>query len=87
MNTITEPTLADNARNGSVTCIKAVPSQDGKGFNIFVNLSWKEGDLLLVTQRKIARTWKSADRLLEHINNNYQKVSYFSIFLQGPEKK
>lgn len=85
MNTITEAELVDNARNGAVTCIKAVPGQNGKGFNLYANLTWKEGDLLLITQKKEPRNWTSADRLLAHIDRKYRKVDSLHIFLRNSE--
>ncbi len=86
MNTITEAELRDNAKNGAVHCIKAMPSPEGKGFCLFVNLTWKEGDLLLITQKKTPRTWASADRLLNHIDKNYREVSSLTIFLKGSSR-
>lgn len=84
MNTITEPQLIDNAKNGTIVCIKAVPDRAaGKGYNIYVQLNWKEGDLLLITQKKIPRNWASADRLLAHMNKTYGVVSTITIFLRG----
>jgi hypothetical protein len=86
MKTITEAELVDNAKNGAVVCIKAVPSQTkGKGFNLFVNLKWKEGDYLLITQQKEPRTWVSIDRLLSHIQEKYREVATLTIFLRGNE--
>ncbi len=83
MNTITEAELIDNAQNGAVVYIKAAKSQNGKGFNLYVNLTWKEGDLLLITQKKEPRNWVSADRLLAHIEKNYREVASLTIFLRG----
>lgn len=83
MNTITEAELRDNAKNGAVKSIKAMPSPDCDGFCVFATLTWKEGDLLLITQKKTPRTWASADRLLAHINRNYCEVSSLTIFLKG----
>lgn len=83
MDTISEPVLADNARNGSVTSITAVPTSDRKGFHIHVTLSWKEGQFLLVGQKKNPRVWKSVDRLFSHINEHYEEIAKFSIFLKN----
>lgn len=81
MNTITEAELKDNAQNGAVSFIKAARSPDGEGFNLFVNLVWKEGDLLLITQQKKPRTWASVDRLLAHIDRHYSEVASLTIYL------
>lgn len=86
MNTITEKELADNAINGAVEQIKVVKNMNGgKGFNLFVTLTWKksEGELLLITQQKKARTWASADRMFEHIETNYRGIHEIIIFLKG----
>lgn len=85
MNTITEKELVDNANNGAVVAIKATKSPDGTGFNLYVNLTWKEGDLLLITQKRKPRTWKSADRLLKHIETNYSEIVALAIFLKHGE--
>lgn len=86
MNTITEKELVDSAINGAVEHIKVVKNMNGgKGFNLFVTLTWKktEGDLLLITQQKKPRTWVSADRMLEHIETNYRGIHEIFIFLKG----
>lgn len=69
MNTITEKELADNARNGAIAGIKAFKTQLGEteGWSVMINLTWKEGDLLLITQRKAPKSWLSHDRLLNHL--------------------
>ena len=87
MNTITEAELTSFARSGVVTCIKAVPAQDGRGVNLYVRLSWKEGDLLLITQKKQPRVWASVDRLLAHIGHHYRTVDSLHIFLRNAENE
>lgn len=82
MNTITEAELRDNAQNGAVVCIKATRTSE-KGFHLYVNLTWKEGDLLLINQKKEPRVWVSADRLLAHIDRNYRAVASLTIYLRG----
>jgi hypothetical protein len=83
MTTITEAELVDNAKNRAVKCIKAVPVDSGKGFHLSVQLTWKEGDLILVTQKKSPRVWASADRMLAHIQQNYRPIVMLTIFLEG----
>lgn len=80
-NTITEAELRDNAKNGAVRSIKAVPV--GKRFQLVVTLSWKEGDLLLITQKKTPRTWASVDRLINHIETNNSSITTLTIYLKG----
>lgn len=80
-NTITESQLVDYAKNGAVRFLTIVPVSDRKAFNLLVQLTWKEGDLLLLTQQKKPREWVSLDRLYKHIENHYQKVSKIQIML------
>lgn len=82
MNTITEAVLKDNAQNGAVVWIKATRATD-KGFHLHVKLSWKEGELILINQKKEPRVWISADRLLAHIDRNYRAVDSLTIYLRG----
>ncbi len=82
MNTITEAVLKDNAKNGAVVWIKATRATE-KGFHLYVRLSWKEGDLILINQKKEPRVWVSADRLLAHIDRNYRAVDSLTIYLRG----
>jgi len=82
MNTITEAELKDNAKNGAVVCIKATRTSE-KGFHLYVTLTWKEGDLILINQKKEPRVWVSADRLLAHIDRNYRAVASLTIYLRG----
>lgn len=85
MNTINEKELVDNAKNGAVRCIKVTKAAGGDGLVLYVNLTWKEGDLLLITQKKEPRTWASADRLLAHIDSKYGCVASLMIFLSDPK--
>lgn len=83
-NTISEPLLVDSGKNGAVLCIKAVQSENAEeGFLVYVNLSWKKGDLLLVNQQKSPRFWVSADRLLTHINKHYPAYTTITVSPKG----
>lgn len=82
-NTITDPELKDNARNGAVRYIKAAPAGEGKGFYLFVTLSWKEGDLLFITQKKTPRIWASLDRLMIYLEANNAHISNLTIAVKG----
>ena len=82
-STITEAEVIDNAKNGAIVCIKAVKSlHRAKGFNLFVNLTWKDGDLLLITQQKEPRNWVDLNRMFDHIEKKYREVPSLIIFMQ-----
>ncbi|MES2661808.1 MAG: hypothetical protein V4629_00750 [Pseudomonadota bacterium] len=70
--TISEIFLMENLASGAVTKMKLVQGTDDK-FQIYINISWRKGELLLETQRKKPRTWSSLDRLIHYINEKYQK--------------
>jgi hypothetical protein len=80
MNTISESELEDAGRNKAIKKLHIVQQQNGK-FGIVVNLTWKEGDFTLVTQRKNVREWASLDRLSHHIQDNYGAVPSISLTL------
>ncbi|MFL1616155.1 hypothetical protein [Acinetobacter baumannii] len=80
MNTITEAVLIDNARNGAVEVVKIAPSPDNKGFFVYVVLTWKPDEMILVTHRKQPRLWASLDRLYAHISSKYGKISSINVF-------
>ncbi|PHM51280.1 hypothetical protein [Xenorhabdus sp. KK7.4] len=69
-NTINELELIDNLNNNTVKKMTLVQGEDEK-FKVYVQITWKEGDLLLETQRKKPRVWSSLDRLVKHINIRY----------------
>lgn len=77
LDTITEKELADNARNGAITGLRAFKTQLGEneGWSVLVNLGWKEGDLLLITTRKTPKSWLSHDRLLAHLQSLELKIT------------
>lgn len=70
MGTIYEADLEDAGRNKAIRKLQIVQQQNGK-YEIVVNLTWKDGDYTLVTQRKNVREWASLDRLVEHIRDCY----------------
>lgn len=86
MNTITEAALIDNARNGAVDMVKIAPSPDEKGFFIYVVLSWKTDELILVTNRKQPRLWVSLDRLYAHMSSKYGNIKAINVFFSEQEK-
>lgn len=70
MNTIGESELIDCVRNKAVKRMCIVQQPDGN-YRILVNLSWKDGDHLLISTRKEPREWASLDRLEKHIRTKY----------------
>lgn len=80
MNTISEPELEDAGRNNAIKKLHIVQQESGK-FGIVINLTWKEGEFTLVTQRKNVREWASLDRLSLHIQDNYGLVPSISLTL------
>lgn len=82
MNTITEAILVDNARNGAVELLKIAPSEDQKGFLVYVVLTWKPEEMVLVTNKKQPRYWASLDRLYAHMESKYGSVSTISVFFK-----
>lgn len=85
MNTIQESTLVDNARANAVKQIKIAPTPEGKGFHIYVTLSWKDEELLLVNTKKQPRVWSSLDRLYSHIETKYNAVKYLTVFFKDSD--
>lgn len=77
LDTITEKELADNARNGAISGVRAYKTQLGEneGWSVLINLAWKEGDLLLITTRKTPKSWLSHDRLLAHLQSLDLKIT------------
>lgn len=80
MNAIHESELEDAGRNKAIKRLRIAQQRTGK-FGIVVNLTWKEGDFTLVTQRKNVREWASLDRLSTHIQENYGTVPSISLTL------
>jgi hypothetical protein len=79
MHTIVEHELIDNLAHHAVKRMRLV--QVERGFRITVELGWKEGQILLVTQRKKPKEWASLDRLVRHINVNYATVPVITLHL------
>ena len=78
--TINEVELIDNLATGTVSKMTLVQTEDQK-FVIYVQLTWKGGQLLLETQRKKPRIWSSLDRLVKHINTKYGPVPDIELHL------
>jgi len=73
MNTVSESELIDYVKNSAVKRLNIVQSGVNK-YQIVVVLTWKEGELNLVTTRGKPREWASLDRLSRHIREKYDGV-------------
>lgn len=71
MNAINEAELTDFVKNKVVKRLHIVQNEAGR-YEIIVNLTWKKGDLNLVTTRGKNRDWVSLDRLARHIQEKYE---------------
>lgn len=80
MSTISESEIEDAGRNKAIKKLHIVQQPNGK-YGITVNLTWKEGEFTLITQRKNTREWASLDRLSHHIQEVYGAVPSISLSL------
>lgn len=71
MNAINEAELIDFVKNKVVKRLHIVQNE-AERYEIIVNLTWKKGDLNLVTTRGKNREWVSLDRLARHIKEKYE---------------
>ena len=78
MNTIMEADLVDYARNKAITVLHIIQRENGS-FEIEAELTWKEGRVKLITQKKEVRTWANATRLIEHIKECYGAIPLITI--------
>lgn len=78
--TINEGELIDNASTGTLTSLKLVKTTGG--FQIRVQLSWKENELTLITQRKKPREWVSLDRLAQWMDENLKHLPPITLVLR-----
>lgn len=76
---ITEAQLKDSGRAGAVTSMQA-RRVDG-AFILVVTLSWKAGDLMIVTGHNNARTWRSLDRLVAYVTRTVPLVERVGVLL------
>lgn len=71
MNAINEAELIDFVKNKVVKRLHIVQNE-AERYEIIVNLTWKKGDLNLVTTRGKNREWVSLDRLARHIKEKHE---------------
>lgn len=87
MGTVLESQLRDYCEQGAVTHMRIVRRRKGTGedekfgFELFVQLSWKEQEDILITYNsKRPRTWANLDRMTQHIDTEYRYKG--TIFLE-----
>ena len=85
MNTIIEADLLDNSRNLAIKRIQIVQGKNLK-YQLIVNLTWKEGDLVVITRRKKPREWVNLHRLALHMIENYGTTPEITLTFYQPKE-
>ena len=62
---VTDSELIDYLKNRVVHKIRVYENEKGR-YQITVQVSWKGGELQLITTRKKPREWASLDRMVKH---------------------
>ena len=83
MSKVSEPQLREYDAARAITAAKVVRSDDG--FVLVINVNWKEGDLIVYSQRNKPRAWQSVDRLIGHLERIAPSITHFEIFLTGSD--
>lgn len=78
MNTIMEAELADCARNKAIKKMHLVQLLNGN-FSVEVELTWKDGRVCLITQKKVVREWANLNRLVQHIQSSYGAIPLITV--------
>lgn len=63
--TVTEADLIDYLRNRAVHKLRIYENANGR-YELRIQVSWKGGELQLITARKKPREWASLDRMVRH---------------------
>lgn len=63
--TVTEADLIDYLKNRAVHKLRIYENENGR-YELRIQVSWKGGELQLITARKKAREWASLDRMVKH---------------------
>ena len=79
MDKVSDAQFKDYASANAIKTMKVVRISDG--FVVVVNLTWKEGDYTIYTQRNKPRSWQSIDRLIAHLDRTAPNVRNFEVFL------
>ena len=81
METLTESALVDYSKNEAIKRLYVVQQESGN-FAVEVELTWKKGRLVLITQTKKIREWSNLSRLVDHIQKNYEYQNEFTVTLR-----
>ena len=79
MSKVSEPQLREYDSAGVITAARVVRTEDG--YVVVINVSWKEGDLTVYSQRSKPRAWQSIDRLIGHLARVAPSIQHFEVFL------
>ena len=79
MSKVSEPQLREYDVAGVITAAKVLKSDDG--YVLVINVTWKEGDLTVYSQRNKPRAWQSLDRLIGHLERIAPSITRLEIFL------
>lgn len=70
MDTIKETLLMESIKSSAVKALEIRQTQQGK-WQVWVQLTWKEGQCNLITMRGNVREWANLDRLISHFQENH----------------
>lgn len=79
--TITEEELKKAAVENAVKALTVVRVSSSV-YRLFITLTWKTGEHLLITARKKPREWVSFDRMMKHIEGTYGDVVQFNLTIK-----
>lgn len=69
METIKETLLTESLKNKAVKQVEIRQTEKGK-WQVWVQLTWREGECNLITARGNSREWANLDRLISHFQEN-----------------
>lgn len=81
MEPITEKELDIAGANKAIKNLRIVQLDNGT-FSILVTLTWRVGELTLITQKKEVRGWVNLNLLLKHIKEKYGITSEINVKLK-----
>lgn len=70
-NTVYEHELKANVERGAVSIMNIKEVMEGK-YRVSVILSWRSGEVILVTQKNHPRLWANLETLARHIKKHYR---------------
>ena len=77
---IKERELRDNLENGAVASIRALLTDNG--YRLFIQLSWKQEESMLTSQRGDVRYFQSFDRLVSLLRSFDAKTPPIMVLIQ-----